>query len=585
MQSVKLYKRLWPYIIPHLAKIIFAMLLALLISGAEGATAWLVKPALDDIFLKKSLFMLKILPLAVVVIYVIKGFARFGQAYLMHWVGERIIMNLRNEVYRHLQELSLSFFHNNPSPVLMARITNDVGMLANVCSQVLAEFFRESFTLIILLGVIFYRDWKLALAYVVCLPLLVIPVTRVGKKLRKISRKNQEKMGDLNTVLHETFTGCKIVKAFGMEDYEYQRFQKENDKLYQLKMKGVWVDEMLSPTMEFFGAVGTAVVIWYGGLQVFKGTTTPGTFFSFLVAIGMLYNPVRRLSKMNSTFQQSMAAAERIFEVIDIQSEIQEKPDAVELGGFKREIVFDQVNFRYYNDGDLVLKNINLTVNKGQMVAFVGASGAGKSTLMDLIPRFYDTLGGNVKIDGIDVRDLKFKALRSHIAVVGQETILFNDTIANNIAYGSRDASMEKIIAAAKGAHAHEFIEEMPDGYNTIAGERGVKLSGGQRKRITIARALLKNPEILILDEATSELDSQSEKLVQEALEILMAGRTTLVIAHRLSTIRHADKIIVLDSGRIVETGTHDELIAKGGVYKHLYDIQFLGQAEEVGEV
>ncbi len=574
-KSFKLYSRLLPYIKPHTPKIIFSMFLALIVSATEGATAWIVKPVLDDIFLKKNLTMLKLLPLVVVALYLAKGFSRFGQSYLMRKVGQHIIMELRNKIYRHLQELSLSFFHNNPSAVLMSRITNDVGMLASVCSQVLAQFFRESFTLVVLMGVIFYRNWQLAAAYVVCLPFLILPVTKIGKKLRKISKRDQEKIGELNTVLHETFTGCKIVKAFGMEEYENRRFQEENKQLYEIKMKGVWADEMLSPLMEFFGAIGTAVVIWYGGSQVIEGVMTPGTFFSFLVAVGLLYNPVRRLSRMNSTFQQAIAAAERVFETIDTESEIQEKPDALKMPEFKQEIVFEKVDFTYNSQDNLVLKDINLRVNKGEVVAFVGTSGAGKSTLMDLIPRFYDVSSGALRIDGNDVRNLQLKSLRRQIGIVGQETILFDDTIANNIAYGHPDAPREKIIAAAKVANAHDFINEMPEGYETAVGERGVKLSGGQRKRLTIARALLKNPSILILDEATSELDSQSELLVQEALEALMKGRTTLVIAHRLSTIRNADRIVVIEDGKIVEIGNHQELISHDGIYKHLYELQF----------
>ncbi len=580
-KATALYSRLVPYIKPHIPKIAVSMLLAVAVSATEGATAWLVKPVLDDVLLKKDATMLNILCVAVIAIYLIKGFSRFAQAYMMRSVGQRIIMKLRNNIYEHLQKLSLSFFHDNPSAVLMSRITNDVGLLANICSQVLAEFFRESFTLVILMGLIFYRNWQLALAYLVCLPVMIVPITKVGKRLRSISKKNQEKVGDLNTVLLETFSGCKIVKAFGMEEYENKRFQGENLKLYEIIMKGVWADELISPLMEFFGGVGAAAVLWYGGYQVINGTMTPGEFSSFLVAAGLLYNPIRRLSKMNNTFQRSIAAAERVFDIIDTESAIKEKHNPVKLPEFSKDIVFKNVNFKYDAKSDeLVLKNINLTVNKGEVVAFVGTSGAGKSTTMDLIPRFYDVTGGSLKIDGIDVRDLEFKSLRSQIGIVGQETILFNDTIANNIAYGHREAPMEKIIAAAKGAHAHEFITEMPEGYDTIVGERGVKLSGGQRKRLTIARALLKNPTILILDEATSELDTKSELLVQKALEILMEGRTTLVIAHRLSTIRHADKIVVLENGEIVEAGNHDELIKLNGIYRDLYHLQFHGQVD-----
>ncbi len=576
-KDILLYKRLFVYIKPYLGLISFSLLLALLVSAADGTLAWMVKPIMDDIFVNKNAELLRLIPLGLLLLYLVKGVSRFGQSYLMRSVGQRVIMQLRNKLYEHIQLMSLSFFHRTPSAVLMSRITNDVTKLARISSQVIADFFRQIFTVIVLLGVVFYREWRLALIYCLVLPVVIWPIKAIGKRLRKVSRRDQEKLAELNIILQESFTGTKIVKAFGMEDYESQRFNHENQKLYKIKMKGVAADELLSPLMEFLGAIGLAVVIWYGGMQVIRDNTTTGTFFSFIAAVAMLYAPIRKLSKMHNVFQDSMAATERVFDILDTPLEITDKESAIELPPFNQHIEFKGVYFSY-NGHDSVLKDINLTIKKGQLVALVGLSGAGKSTLADMIPRFYDVTAGALLIDGYDVRDVKLKSLRSQIGMVTQETILFNDTVTNNIAYGGLDASPAEIIQAAKSAYAHDFIIEMPQGYDTVIGERGVKISGGQRKRITIARAILKDPGILILDEATSELDSESEKLVQQALEKLMHGRTTLVIAHRLSTIMHADLIVAIDNGRIAQQGTHRELMKMGGVYRRLYDLQFRKQ-------
>ncbi len=583
-KDILLYKRLFVYIKPYLSLIFVALFLALLVSAADGTIAWMVKPIMDDIFVNKNQELLRLIPLGLLILYLIKGLARFGQSYLMRSVGQRVIMQLRNKLYEHIQLLSLSFFHQNPSAVLMSRITNDVTKLARISSQVIADFFRQIFTVIVLLGVVFYREWRLACIYFLVLPIVIWPIKKVGQRLRKISRRDQEKLAELNTILQESFTGTKIVKAFCMEDYENQRFNHENQKLYKIKMKGVVADEILSPLMEFLGAIGLAAVIWYGGMQVIQGNTTTGTFFSFVAAVAMLYSPIRKLSKMHNVFQDSMAATERVFEILDTPLEVADSESATELPPFEQHIEFKNVCFSY-NGQDSVLNDINLKVNKGQLVALVGLSGAGKSTLADMIPRFYDVTAGKLCIDGYDVRDVTLKSLRSQIAMVTQETILFNDTVTGNIAYGRLNASSEDILQAAKLAYAHDFIMEMSQGYDTIIGERGVKISGGQRKRITIARAILKNPKILILDEATSELDSESEKLVQQALEKLMHGRTTLVIAHRLSTIMHADLIVAIDNGQIVQLGTHQELLAMGGVYKRLYELQFKAQALDSSKV
>ncbi|MBI5747911.1 MAG: ABC transporter ATP-binding protein [Nitrospinae bacterium] len=392
-----------------------------------------------------------------------------------------------------------------------------------------------------------------------------------------LSRKNQEKMADLNIILQETFTGNKIVKAFGMEEYENKKFMNENRNLYDISMKETKRHEMVSPLMEMFGAVGTGVVIWYGGYQVISGATTPGTFFSFMTALIMLYDPIKKLSTMNNVVQQSMAAAERVFETLDTKVEITDNDRAVDIREFKDRISFNDVWFQYNSNNGMVIKGINLIIKKGEVVALVGSSGAGKSTLVDMIPRFHDVTKGSINIDNHDIRNITLNSLRRQIGVVTQETILFNDTVKNNISYGRVDAGMNDIHKAAESAYAHDFIMEMPSGYDTVIGERGVKLSGGQRQRLSIARAILKNPAILILDEATSSLDSESEKMVQQALENLMKDRTTFVIAHRLSTVLNAGRIVVIDDGRIAETGRHDELLAHGGIYKKLYEMQFKG--------
>lgn len=566
---------LFSYTRPYWGRFAIAIILAIIVSAATGAAAWIVKPVLDDVFLKKDVTILKILPMAFIIIYILKGAARYGQSYLMRSVGQKIIMRIRNELYGYIQKMPLSFFHNNPSAILMSRITNDVTMLGHVSSQVIADFFRQVFTLIILLCLTFYREWRLAAISIIVFPFIAVFIASIGRKLRTLSRKNQEKMADLNTILQETFTGNKIVKAFGMEDYENKRFAEENRKLYDISMKETKRYEMVSPMMELFGAIGTGVVIWYGGYQVIKGTTTPGTFFSFMTAMIMLYDPIRKLSTMNSVIQQSMAAAERVFSILGLNADIVDKDGNIELKEFKNRITFEDVWFQYDSSNGMTLKNINLDVKKGEVIALVGSSGAGKSTLVDMIPRFYDVTKGSIKIDGNDIRDMTISSLRRQIGIVTQETILFNDTVKNNISYGRIDADMEDIYNAAKSAHAHDFIIAMASGYDTVIGERGVKLSGGQRQRISIARALLKNPSILILDEATSSLDTESEKIVQEALENLMKERTNFVIAHRLSTVLNADRIVVIDDGRIVETGRHNELLAHNGVYKKLYEMQF----------
>ena len=568
-----LYKRLLRLSRPHTLKFILAMLCMLVVGLSTAAAAYLVKPALDEIFLNKNADTLMWIPIAVLIIYLLKGLGSYGQTVLMSYIGHRVVADLRYDLYRHIQLQPLSFFTKNPTGTLMSRITYDVNLVRDTVSEAVTSILKDTFTLIALVFVIFYRDWKLALIAMVVFPIAIYPITAFGRKMRKIARASQITMGSLTSLLQETISGNRIVKAFSMEDHENKRFSKENERLFKLVMKSVSVRAITTPLMEFLGGVGIAAITFYGGYHVIQGTSTPGTFFSFLAALLMLYEPAKRLTNVNITIQQGLSAAERIFTVMDTIPEIKDREGAGPLPPITREIHFEHVSFSY--DKTQVLKDIKLKIKAGEMVAFAGMSGGGKTTLVNLIPRFYDVNDGRILIDDRDIRDVTIGSLRSQIAIVTQQTILFNDTIRNNIAYGDINKSEEDIVRAAKAANAHDFITKFPEGYDSVIGEQGVKLSGGERQRISIARALLKDAPILILDEATSSLDTESEVEVQDALDKLMKGRTTLVIAHRLSTIRKADRIIVIVDGKIVEEGTHESLLAKEGEYYKLYNMQF----------
>ncbi|HOO91279.1 MAG TPA: ABC transporter transmembrane domain-containing protein, partial [Syntrophales bacterium] len=483
------------------------------------------------------------------------------------------VTDLRRELYNHIQRQSLSFFTKNPTGILMSRITNDVNFIQRAVSDAITSFIKDSFTLIGLIFVIFYRDWKLAMIAMFVFPLTVYPIAAFGRKMRKIATKRQVTMGSLTSLLQETISGVRIVKAFGMENHEAKKFSRENERLFRLFMKTISVKAISTPFMEFLGGLGVSAIIFYGGYQVIKGASTPGTFFSFLAALIMLYEPVKRLTDVNNIVQQGIAACIRVFAIIDLTPEIRNKENALALPRISKKIEIQNVTFSYNEEP--VLKDINLSVDVGEVVAFVGMSGGGKTTLVNLIPRFYDVDAGSIKIDGFDIRDVTMESLREQIGIVTQQTILFNDTIRNNIAYGDITKNDDDIIYAAKMANAHHFIMSLPEGYDTVIGEQGMMLSGGERQRLSIARALLKDAPILILDEATSSLDTESEMEVQEALENLMQGRTTFVIAHRLSTISHADRIIVMVNGQIVEEGTHEFLFSKKGEYFRLCNLQF----------
>ena len=567
------YKRLFDLVRPYWKRLSLAILCMMGVGFATAGAAYLIKPVLDGIFVNKNETMLKILPLAVLVLVTSKGVFLWGNSYLSSYVGQQMITDLRRKLYNHIQTLPLSFFDSRATGDLMSRILNDVSFLQSTATNAVAGVMRECFSIIGLVAVIFSRDWKLAVIAVIILPMGFYPIVWLSKKLRKIAARGQTSIAAITISLHETIGGIRIVKAFGMENYEKNRFKVINDKNFELCTKMVAVSALSSPIMEFLGGVVIVFTVWYGGWCVIHGKTTPGNFFSFIAALLMLYEPVKRLNSTITMLPLGIVAAERVFDIMDIPQEILDKEGSRVLPPIERSIEFRNVGFSY--GGNRVLKDININAKAGEVIALVGMSGAGKTTLVNLIPRFYEVSEGAIFIDGVDIREVTLSSLRAQIGIVTQQSILFNDTFRNNIAYGDITRPEEDIIAAAKMANAYDFIMKMPQGLDTSVGEMGSRLSGGERQRICIARALLKNAPILILDEATSSLDSESENEVQNALETLMAGRTTFVIAHRLSTIRSADRILVLADGEILEEGHHDELLRTGGEYRHLYELQF----------
>jgi subfamily B ATP-binding cassette protein MsbA len=571
---VSVFKRLLPYVRPYWSWLIAGGLLAIVVSGADGLIAWLVKPAMDEIFIRRDLTMLKVLPLLILGVYVVKGIGRYGQSYLMASVGERVIAALRRDLYTHIQAMPLAFSQNRHSADLMSRVVVDASRLARLSSEVLVMAFRQVCTVVALLVVMLTQEPRLTLLALIAFPLVGLTIRGMGRRLYSINRGTQEQIAALGTVLQEALAGTKIVKAFGRESHEQARFDHVNRRLLELSLKDRRVDELSEPLMEILAALGLMAILWYGGFRVIQGAMTPGTLFSFVTATLMLYGPVRKLSRIANLAQQTTPSAERIFEILALQPAVADAADAVTLDDFRQAIEFDHVWFRY-EDGEMALKDICLTVRRGEVVALVGMSGGGKSTLTDLIPRFHDVTRGRILVDGGDVRRYTQASLRSQIAIVTQDTFLFHDSIEANIAYGKAGATPEDIERAARAAYAHDFIVAMPEGYQTLVGERGVKLSGGQRQRVALARAFLKDPPILILDEATSDLDAESEFIVQQALADLTKGRTVVLIAHRLSTVRLAHRIAVFHEGRIVEEGTHDELLGRDGMYRRLHALQF----------
>jgi subfamily B ATP-binding cassette protein MsbA len=571
-----------------------------IVGACEGLTALLIRPVFDRLlnphadsapillfqFWGSSLYLQDLLPdrirhvwtmvaITIIGVTLLKGIAEFLATYIVNFIGHSVVRDLRNLLYTRIIQQSINFFTRNSTGRLMSAITSDVEKIQNAASQVAADFLKQCFTLAGLLAVVFYVDWHLALMSMLLIPFVVLPAANLGKRIRISSRSSQDKMAEMNNVLQETFSGIRIVKGFVMEAFEVEKFRTATRRLLKINLRWVRAHALTSPLMEFLGAVTIAGLLLYARDAIIHQGQTTGGFVAFLYALIKMYEPIKRLTGVNNSFQQAVGASEQVFAYLDIHSEVKEKPGAGELAPFHDEIVFSDVGFEY-EEGASLLQNVNLRIGRGEVVAIVGTSGAGKTTLANLIPRFFDVTRGRIVVDGQDIRDVKLNSLRGQIALVTQETILFNDTVFNNISYGRTVQNEKEVVEAAQTALAHEFIMEMPDGYQTVIGERGQRLSGGQRQRIAIARALYKNAPVLILDEATSELDTESELLVQRALNNLMAGRTVVVIAHRLSTVRRANRIVVLDRGTISEVGSHEDLVNRGGIYQRLHELQFV---------
>ncbi len=571
------YKRLIKYAMPYKGRFVFAMISMGIYSGVAALLVYLSKIIMDGVFVNddpvKAKTMLVQLCIAMPLIYIIKGFADYGKTYFLNYVAQNAIKDLRQDLYTKLITLSHSFYVTHTSSKVMSRVTNDIGALQNALLKVPPTIIRDGLIIIGMIGGLFYLHWKYAFFIVVVLPVLGIPLAQFARKLRKASKDSMIQISEIYTSLQEMLSGFSVIKSFCREKHEEKRFAVNNKDYYNVQQRIVRVDARTTPVMEVLSMTGVAVVLWFGGKDVINGVWTLGDFTAFILAVQQMYQPIKNFSQLNSTIQASVSASERVFEILDEEVKILDLPDAKPLDTFSKDITYKNVSFEY-EENKPILKNINLNIKKGQTVAFVGASGSGKSTIANLILRFYDVNSGEILIDGTDIRNITLESLRDKIGVVSQDVFLFNDSIRYNIAYGKLDATDEEIEIAAKAANAHKFISKMPDGYKTLIGERGMKLSGGEKQRIAIARAMLKNPPILVLDEATSALDSESEKLVQEAIETLMKNRTVILIAHRLSTVINADQIIVIDKGTIAEVGKHQELLDKNGIYTKLYNLK-----------
>ena len=571
------YKRLIKYAMPYKGRFVLAMISMTIYSGVAALLVYLSKIIMDGVFVNddpvKAKTMLVSLCIAMPLIYIVKGFADYGKTYFLNYVAQNAIKDLRQELYTKLISLSHNFYVTHTSSKVMSRVTNDIGALQSALLKVPPTVIRDGLIIIGMIGGLFYLHWKYAFFIVVVLPILGIPLAQFARKLRKASKESMVQISEIYTSLQEMLSGFSVIKSFCREKHEEKRFAVNNKDYYNVQQRIVRVDARTTPVMEVLSMTGVAVVLWFGGKDVINGVWTLGDFTAFILAVQQMYQPIKNFAQLNSTIQQSVSASERVFEILDEKIDILNAPDAKNIDTFSNSIIYKNVSFEYEQDKP-ILKDINIDIGKGQTVAFVGSSGSGKSTIANLLLRFYDVKSGAILVDGTDIKNITLESLRDKIGVVSQDVFLFNDTVRYNIAYGKLDATDEEIEMAAKAANAHKFISKMPEGYNTLIGERGMKLSGGEKQRIAIARAMLKNPPILILDEATSALDSESEKLVQEAIETLMKNRTVVLIAHRLSTVKNADKIVVIDKGTIAEVGKHQELLDKNGMYAKLYNLK-----------
>ncbi|MBC16484.1 MAG: ABC transporter ATP-binding protein [Desulfovibrio sp.] len=573
-----LLKRCFEYFLPHKGKVLIGFLSIFAVSGANAGTAYLVKPAMDEMFINQDRTALFLIPIAFFALIVGKGIFRFLQSYLMNMTGFLVLEQLRNDMFKKIVHLPLSYFEESQVGMLMSRILGDVAQVRNSIPAVVM-LIREFITCFGLLGVILYMNWKLAIWAAITLPLTIYPIILFGKKLRKLGRKMQIQSADINSLTQERLSGIRVIKAFNMENEETRNFYDESHNIVRLSKKQILYSEISTRIMELIGGLAASLVLWYGGKQVLDGVGTPGTFFAFMASLIMLYDPIKKINNSNKTIQRSLASAERVFSLLDSPEVTREESGKVQFNESFEGLEIKDLNFAYPSTSNLVIKNLSLDVKKNQQVALVGHSGSGKTTLANLIPKFYEITDGDILINGTSIKEYDIGKLRRSIGIVSQDTFLFNKSIRDNIAYGNADVDQSVVEMAAQAAYAHEFIMDLPDGYDTVVGERGVKLSGGQKQRLTIARALVKNPPLLILDEATSALDTKSERIVQKALENLMSDRTSIVIAHRLSTVINSDRIVVMQNGEIVDVGTHEELLERCDYYKVLYTEQFTKQS------